>query len=53
MACPPVRDFSELIVLLSGGQTWYNYFIPHTSVQTLHVTRAKAGKGGILSEGPV
>ena len=23
----------------TGGQTWYNYFIPPTSVKTLHITR--------------
>ena len=43
-------SFSEWIILLTGGQTWYNYFISPTSVKTLHITRyfcAKVGKGGI------
>ena len=50
-------SFSEWIILRTGGQTWYNYFIPPTSVKTLN--RAKVGKGGIipsmhsLPEGPI
>ena len=41
MGCPPVRgdnpraistSFSEWIILRTGGQTWYDYFIPPTSV---------------------
>ena len=44
MGCPPVRvdnprEFSEWIILRTGGQTWYNYIIPPTSVKTLHITR--------------
>ena len=38
MGCPPVNGFSERIILRTGGQTLYNYFIPPTSVQTLHIT---------------
>ena len=36
MGCSPVRGddnpraFSEWIILRTGGQTWYNYFIPPT-----------------------
>ena len=36
MGCPPVGGdnprASEWIILRTGGQTWYNYFIPPTSV---------------------
>ena len=37
MGCPPVRGdnpraYNEWIILRTGGQTWYNYFIPPTSV---------------------
>ena len=42
MGCPPERGDNpralEWIVLRTGGQTWYNYFIPRTSVKTLHIT---------------
>ena len=32
MACPHVReDNPRAIILRTGGQTWYNYFIPPTS----------------------
>ena len=35
MGCLPVRDdnpraFSEWIILRTGGQIWYNYFMPPT-----------------------
>ena len=36
----------------TGGQTWYTYFIPPTSMYTLHILRyfvLKFGKGGIKS----
>ena len=32
-------SFSAWIILRTGRQTWYNYFIPSTSVKTLHSTR--------------
>ena len=38
MGCPPVRVDnsqalnSEMIILCIGGQAWYNFFIPPTSV---------------------
>ena len=32
MGCPPVRGFSLWVILRTGGQAWYNYFIPPTSV---------------------
>ena len=34
----------------TGGQTWYNYFLPPTSIVDLahhEIYRAKVGKGGI------
>ena len=39
MGCPPVLYFSSWIILRTGGQTWYNYFIPPTSMWTLHIKR--------------
>ena len=44
-------SFSKWIILRTGGQTWYNYFIPHTSVVDLahhEILWAKVGKGGII-----
>ena len=38
-------SFSEGIILPTGGQSLYNYFIPPISVYTLHITRVD--KGGI------
>ena len=33
MGCPAVRgDNPRALALRTGGQTWYNYFIPPTSV---------------------
>ena len=45
MGCPPVRGenpralASGLSYVQLGGQTWYNYFKPPTSVLTLHIVR--------------
>ena len=44
MGCLPLRGdnpraLASGLILRSGGQTWYNYLIPPTSVQTLHITR--------------
>ena len=45
MTCPPVRGdnpralASGLSFVQLGGQTWYTYFIPPTSVLTLHILR--------------
>ena len=40
MGCPPERGNNfNTIILRTGGQTRYNYLIPPTSVQTLHITR--------------
>ena len=46
---------SEWIILRTGGQTMYSYFIPPTSVYTLHmIVRAKYGKDGInISNGDI
>ena len=38
-------SFSEWIILHTGGQTWYNYFIPPISVH--EIFHAKVDKGGI------
>ena len=32
MGCPPVRGDNPLAKARAGGQTWFNYFIPPTSV---------------------
>ena len=36
-----------ILYLCTGGQTWYNYFIPPTSAPCTLIFRAKVGKGGI------
>ena len=41
-----------MVILRTGGQTWYNYFIPPAliiSVGLAHheIFRAKVGKGGV------
>ena len=44
-------SFSELIILHTGGQTWYNFFYTTCiSVDLPHheIFRAKVGKGGIM-----
>ena len=43
MGCPPVRGDNPRALASglsprTGGQTWYNYFIPRTSVHTLRTT---------------
>ena len=49
-------SFSEWIILRTGGQTWYNYFIlfytTYIGVDLAHheIIIAKVGKGGIRSQ---
>ena len=37
MDCPPIRGDNPRALARTGGQTWYNYFLPPTSVYTLHI----------------
>ena len=51
MGCPPVggdnpRALARGLSPRTGGQTWYNYFIP-TSISVDLAHRAKVGMGGI------
>ena len=44
MGCPPVlgdnpRALASVLSYRPVEKTWYNYFIPPTSVYTLHITR--------------